>query len=155
MVTPNTIRKIHRIRKKNRLRRMRQIRFKRKVMEKQEGYTYLETIGDLKNHIGEILHFSYMQSGHYVAYMKKLTRVSDTWIKAYDYESKIPDGFPIQGTNVVVLSSQILKNLPRLTSTLNQETMSNVYKHIRIPTEDEIKLYRNVLRHARIFGKEK
>ena len=123
-------------------------------MEKEEGYTYLDTIGNLKDHIGEILHFSYMERGHYVAYMKKLTSVSNTWIKAYDYESKIPHGFPIQGTNVVVLSSMYLKNLPRLTSPLNKETMSNVYQHIRIPTEDEIKLYRNVLRHARIFGRK-
>lgn len=125
-------------------------------MEKEKEYTYLNTIGDLKDHIGEILHFSYEQYGHIVAYMKKLTKVSDTWITTYDDdESKIPDGFPIYGTNVVVLSSRYLKDVPRLTSTLNRETMSNVYKHIRIPTEEEIKLYRNVLRHVRIFGKKK
>lgn len=125
-------------------------------MEKEKGYTYLDTIGDLKDHIGEILHFSHEQyGGRIVAYMKKLTRVSDTWIKACDDESKIPDGFPIYGTNVVVLSSMYLNDVPRLTSTLNRETMSNVYKHIRIPTEDEIKLYKNVLRHVRIFGKKK
>lgn len=128
-------------------------------MEKEEeGYTYLNTIGDLKDHIGEILHFSYEQYGHIVAYMKKLTKTSDTsdgWIKTYDNESKIPDGFPIYGTNVVVLSSRYLKDVPKLTSTLNRETMSNVYKHIRIPTEEEIKLYRNVLRHVRIFGNKK
>lgn len=124
-------------------------------MEKEKEYTYLNTIGDLKDHIGEILHFSYEQYGHIVAYMKKLTEVSDTWITTYDDESKIPDGFPIYGTNVVVLSSRYLKDVPRLTSTLNRETMSNVYKHIRIPTEEEIKLYRNVLRHVRIFGKKK
>lgn len=146
MVTPNTIRKISRLRR---------IRFKRKVMEKEEGYTYLNTIGDLKDHIGEILHFSYEQHGHIVAYMKKLTKASDTWIRTYDDESKIPDGFPIYGTNVVVLSSMYLKDVPRLTSMLNRETMSNIYKHIRIPTEEEIKLYRNVLRYARIFGKKK
>lgn len=128
-------------------------------MEKEEGYTYLNTIGDLKDHIGEILHFSYEEHGHYVAYMKKLTKASDTsdtwWIRTYDDESKIPDGFPIYGTNVVVLSSRFLEEVPKLTSTLNRETMSNVYKHIRIPTEEEIKLYRNVLRHVRIFGKKK
>lgn len=125
-------------------------------MEKEEGYTYLNTIGDLKDHIGEILHFSYEQyKGHIVAYMKKLTSVSNTWIKVYDDESKIPDGFPIYGTNVVVLSSRYLKEVPKLTSVLNRETMSNVYQYIRIPTEEEIKLYRNVLRHVRIFGKKK
>lgn len=146
MVTPNTIRKISRLRR---------IRFKRKVMEKEEGYTYLNTIGDLKDHIGEILHFSYGQHGHIVAYMKKLTKASNTWIRTYDDESKIPDGFPIYGTNVVVLSSMYLKDVPRLTSILNRETMSNIYKHIRIPTKEEIKLYRNVLRYARIFGNKK
>lgn len=124
-------------------------------MEKEEGYTYLNTIGDLKDHIGEILHFSYEEYGRIVAYMKKLTKVSDTWIRTYDDESKIPDGFPIYGTNVVVLSSRYLKDVPKLTSMLNRETMSNSYKHIRIPTEEEIKLYRNVLRHVRIFGKKK
>ena len=146
MVTPNTIRKISRLRR---------IRFKRKVMEKEEGYTYLNTIGDLKDHIGEILHLSYGQHGHIVAYMKKLTKASNTWIRTYDDESKIPDGFPIYGTNVVVLSSMYLKDVPRLTSILNRETMSNIYKHIRIPTKEEIKLYRNVLRYARIFGNKK
>jgi hypothetical protein len=124
-------------------------------MEKEKEYTYLNTIGDLKDHIGEILHFSYEQYGDYVAYMKKITRVSDTYSKDYDDECKIPDGLTIYGTNVVVLSSMYLKDVPRLTSTLNRETMSNVYKHIRIPTEEEIKLYRNVLRHVRIFGKKK
>ena len=124
-------------------------------MEKEEGYTYLNTIGDLKDHIGEILHFSHEEFGHIVVYMKKLTRVSNTWIRTYDDESKIPDGFPIYGTNVVVLSSMYLKDVPRLTSMLNRETMSNIYTHIRIPTEEEIKLYRNVLRYTRIFGKKK
>ena len=124
-------------------------------MEKEKEYTYLNTIGDLKDHIGEILHFSYEQYGHLVAYMKKLTRVTDTWIETYDDESKIVEGFPIYGTNVVVLSSRYLSDLPRLTSRLNCETMSNVYQHVRIPTEDEIKLYKNVLRYARIFGKKK
>ena len=124
-------------------------------MGELEELTYLKTVGDLRQHIGQVLHFSYP---HYdkkiVAYMKKLTRVpTETYggVKVKDTDP-IPNGFMTYGTHLVILSSQNKYMKTPCVRYMNEENMSNAFDHIRIPTKEEMNLYNNLMRHARIFG---
>ena len=81
---------------------------RKRNMGELEELTYLKTVGDLRQHIGHVLYFSYP---HYdkkiVAYMKKLTRVpTETYggVKVKDTDP-IPNGFMTYGTNLVILTS--------------------------------------------------
>ena len=129
---------------------------KRNMGELEEP-TYLKTVGDLRQHIGQVIHFSYT---HYnkkiVAYMKKLTRVpTETYggVKVKDTDP-IPKGFITYGTHLVVLSSANSRIKCPKVRYLNEKNMSNAFEHIRIPTREEMNLYNNLIRHARIFGLE-
>ena len=130
---------------------------RKRDMGKLEELTYLKTVGDLRQHIGHVLHFSYP---HYdkkiVSYMKKLTRVpTETYggVKVKDTDP-IPYGFMTYGTNLVILNSGNKHMKTPCVKYMNEENMSNAFDHIRIPTREEMNLYNNLIRHARIFGLE-
>ena len=128
---------------------------RKRNMGELEEVTYLKTVGDLRQHIGQVLHYSYTQQGKEVAYMKKLTRVTDTYFGGTQLkdEQQIPKGLMTYGTYLVILKSMFGLETPCVRY-LDKEHMSNCFEHIRIPTKDEMNIYRNLIRHARIFGLE-
>ena len=130
---------------------------RKRNMGELEEPIYLKTVGDLRQHIGQVIHYSYNYYGtKTVAYMKKLTRVpSETYggVKVKDTDP-IPNGFMMYGTNLVVLTSGNKHMKTPCVRYMNEENMSNAFDHIRIPTKEEMKLYNNLMRHARIFGLE-
>ena len=132
---------------------------KKRNMGELEELTYLKTIGDLRQHIGQVIHYSYVLYGGtktVVAYMKKLTRVpSETYggVKVKDTDP-IPNGFMTYGTNLVILTSGNKHMKTPCVRYMNEENMSNAFDHIRIPTKEEMNLYNNLMRHVRIFGLE-
>ena len=119
------------------------------------------TIEELKKHIGEVLLFYYHDTDSQgqklgtVSYMKKVTR-----IQYYHHQNKtdVARNIPIYGTNLVILSTSSrftnhYDNLPHAKNLFtNKEGMSNCFTNIRIPTEEEMKIYKNTLRRERIFG---
>ena len=122
-----------------------------------EQLQFIKTVGDLRQHIGQVIHFSYLYYGmKKVAYMKKITRVPyETYggVKVKDTDP-IPHGFMVYGTNLVVLTSGNEHMKTPCVMYMNKENMSNAFDHIRIPTKEEMNLYNNLMRHARIFGLE-
>ena len=71
------------------------IKKRKRNMGELEELTYLKTVGDLRQHIGHVLHYSYTQSGKDVAYMKRLTRVfnNTAWLatgsSGWEHVSKV------------------------------------------------------------------
>lgn len=130
---------------------------KKRNMGELEELTYLKTVGDLRQHIGQVIYFSHVlhtRTKTVVAYMKKLTRVpSETYggVKVKDTDP-IPKGFIMYGTNLVILTSGNKYMKTPCVKYMNEENMSNAFDHIRIPTKEEMNLYNNLMRHARIFG---
>jgi hypothetical protein len=58
------------------------------------------------------------------------------------------------GTNLVILTSGNKHMKTPCVRYMNEENMSNAFDYIRIPTKEEMNLYNNLMRHARIFGLE-
>lgn len=123
-------------------------------MKEQNGYKCFETIRDLKEHIEDVVTFTYEEGGKEVVYMKKLTRVSKEYFchKKLNDEDKIPDSLITYGTHMVVLKSQYASMKTPRVNYYDKERMSNRFEIIRIPTKEEMNIYRNALRHYRIFG---
>jgi len=122
-------------------------------MESNE-YTYIKTIKDLKEHIGDVILYSYMDKDEEVTYMKKLTDISKEYYsgKKLNDDDAIPQGLMTYGTHMVVLKAPYPNmKTPRILY-LDKEEMSNRFEVIRIPTKEEMNIYRNMLRHYRIFG---
>ena len=111
---------------------------RKRNMGELEELTYLKTVGDLRQHIGHVLHYSYTDFG-------------DKLIKDTD---PIPRGFMTFGTHLVVFKSAFGSFKTPSVRYLNEENMSNAFEHIRIPTKDELNKYNKLIRHARIFGLE-
>ena len=128
-------------------------------MGELEEVTYLKTVGDLRQHIGHVLHYSYTDTENKkdVEYMKRLTRIPNEYFgdKLVKDTDPIPRGFMTFGTHLVVLKSAFGRFKTPSVRYLNEENMSKAFEHIRIPTKDELNKYNNLIRHARIFGLEK
>lgn len=124
-------------------------------MKEQNGYKCFETIRDLKEHIEEVIAYSYMDGDTEVVYMKKLTNVSKEYYegKILKDDDKIPQGLMTYGINMVVLKTPYsFMKTPRILYVGDREQMSNRFEVIRMPTKEEMNIYRNALRHYRIFG---
>ena len=90
-----------------------------------------------------------------VVYMKKLTNVSKEYYegKILKDDDKIPQGLMTYGINMVVLKTPYsFMKTPRILYVGDREQMSNRFEVIRMPTKEEMNIYRNALRHYRIFG---
>lgn len=123
-------------------------------MKEENGYKCFETIGDLKEHIKDVVTFTYEEGGKEVVYMKKLTSISKGYYgEILKDDDTIPQGFATYGINMVVLKSSFPDMItPRILYVGDREKMSNRFEIIRMPTKEEMNIYRNMLRHYRIFG---
>lgn len=124
-------------------------------MKEENGYKCFETIRDLKEHIEEVIAYSYMDGDTEVVYMKKLTNVSKEHYegKIIKDDDKIPQGLMTYGINMVVLKTPYsFMKTPRILYVGDKEQMSNRFEIIRMPTKEEMNIYRNMLRRYRIFG---
>ena len=124
-------------------------------MKEENGYNCFETIRDLKEHIEDVITYSYMDGNSEVVYMKKLTNVSKEYYegKILKDDDKIPQGLMTYGINMVVLKTPYsFMKTPRILYVGDREQMSNRFEVIRMPTKEEMNIYRNALRHYRIFG---
>ena len=124
-------------------------------MKEENGYKCFETIRDLKEHIEDVVTFTYEEGDKEVVYMKKLTNVSKEYYggKILKDDDTIPQGLMTYGINMVVIKSSFPHMItPRILYVGDREQMSNRFEIIRMPTKEEMNIYRNMLRRYRIFG---
>ena len=121
-------------------------------MKEENGYKCVETIKELKQHIGDVITLSYINKGEEVVYMKKLTRFLGN--KELKDEDEIPDALMVFGTHLMILKSQFKFVKTPCIVHLDEERMSNRFSIIRIPTKEEMNVYRNKLRYVKIFRKK-
>lgn len=112
----------------------------------EENNTIIKTVGQLKQYFGKEIMCSYGEPVMF-KWMFKLQTI--------DNEEEYSINHPIThlnlcGTNYVVfIDIQSARKTPYV---LKDEGYSNAQRTIKLPTQEEIKQYRHVLRYKRIFG---
>jgi hypothetical protein len=145
-------------------------------MKKHNNYTYIKTIGQLKQHIGDIIvcyyytdsaidgrRFDPDNENRKIQYMWmfKLTRIEDT----EDTILPTNDNDPITrrtlyGTNSIrlyqydpLIGITYDKPMPMYPSlSLTQETTNSAQTYVRLATPQEKKIYLNLNRKKRMYG---
>lgn len=115
--------------------------------------THVKTIKELKQHIGDVIAFSYIAEGKETLYLKKLTRFYTDGRELNDEDEIPPNALMVYGTHMMILKSRYTIIKTPFLSHLDVETMSNLFSIIRIPTKEEMNIYRNILRYVKIFGR--
>lgn len=119
-------------------------------MEK-ENKQYIETLGELRKHFGEILIFYYYkgekQDKPYFMWMGKLMQVNK---QPYDKDDNLVRGKHLRVENMIAIGDcyGLIQKPPYALDGIYCDAQSVV----RIPTKEEMKTYMNFFRHKRIFG---
>jgi len=116
--------------------------------------THIKTIKELKQHIGDVIALSYIAEGKETLYLKKLTRFYTDGRELNDEDEIPPNALMVYGTHMMILKSRYTIIKTPFLSHLDVETMSNLFSIIRIPTKEEMSIYRNILRYVKIFGRK-
>lgn len=118
----------------------------------EENNTTIETVGELKQYIGKEIVCCYGTPINF-KWMFKLQKIDDE-------VSHIPTS-PLEHVNlfgvkfVVLIDKLKFKQQNcKIPYILKDDGYSNAQEIVRLPTKEEIKQYRHILRYKRIFGHE-
>ena len=117
----------------------------------KEEYALISTLGELKKHKGEILVFYYymgtIQDKPYFMWMGKFLEISK---QPYDKDDNLVKGKHLRMENMLTIGDcyGFEKKAPYEIGGSYCDAQSIV----RLPTKEEINVYRNFYRHKRIFG---
>lgn len=114
----------------------------------------IKTLGELKKHIGEVLCFEYEDGGYgTVLYMKKIIQL-DHFAQLED--NTLARDIPFYGSHLVIIKTSecFIDRYVKLPCCkyLDKQKRTLRYDTVRIPTKEEMLIYKNELRYTRIFG---
>lgn len=119
-------------------------------MEK-ENKQYIETLGELRKHKGEILLFCcYMgekQDKPYFMWMGKFLDISP---QPYDKDDNLVRGKHLKIENMMTIGD--CYGFGQKPPYALDGSYCNAQSIVRIPTKEELNTYKNFFRHKRIFG---
>lgn len=112
----------------------------------------------MKNYVGKYVYFSKEYGKYYYVWIKKINKIEklDYYIPFEDRLNNSIRGVCVYGTHSLVMwknGNKLLNPTPfRGNENLSKESFSNAQDAARLPTEEEMNLYRKFWRQYRIFG---
>ena len=118
---------------------------------KMESKHYIETLGELREHKGElIVCFYYMGSKQDKPYFKWIGKFLDISPQPYDKDDNLVKGKHLKMENMLTIGDSY--GFGEKAPYELCGSYCDAQSIVRLPTKEEINVYRNFYRHKRVFG---
>ena len=118
---------------------------------KMESKHYIETLGELREHKGElIVCFYYMGSKQDKPYFKWIGKFLDISPQPYDKDDNLVRGKHLKMENMLTIGD--CYGFGEKAPYEICGSYCDAQSIVRLPTKEEINVYRNFYRHKRVFG---